>query len=79
MDTPVKQEKYEKLQMSQKFLVQQLSQPRPSELSESKKHTANLQGIFPDLICEVQQLFSTSSCKILTAWTPCNEHLAELK
>lgn len=68
-----------KLQTLWQILMPQLSQPKPNVLLESKGHTADLEGVFPDLAWEVQWLFSTSSCKILKAWLPHNEHLTELR
>lgn len=45
--------------MPQTFLIQQLSQPKPSVLPGSKEHTANLQGICLNLAGEVQWSLST--------------------
>lgn len=59
--TPAEQGKHESSKSTGIwFLIQQLSQPKPSVLPGSKEHTANLQGIFLDLTGEVQWSLSNS-------------------
>lgn len=80
MHTPIKQEKYESSRHhSSSPATDPATLTAQARCAIWKQRAHSKLRHLLDLIGEVQRLLSTSSCKILRAWTPCNEHLSELK